>query len=289
MARRDKPLLRSQIATKRRQRWFVIKCVAAGLLALAALIFASWLSKQPRFLIKNVQVSGTSFIASDDVVNLVKPLLEGNYVYLFARANALLYPKGQIIAAIKASSQRIDAVDVSRGDWQTLTVTLHERQPVAVWCGLDHSVANDCYVFDKHAWIFAPAPDFSGTAYVRWYGPMSSSTPITATFLDQATFDHLGGILQSLSTIGLEPFSVVVGDRDVTVYLKNDAQLIFSKNDSADHITIVLNSLFNQKVFAASRAADFSNLSYIDMRFGNKVFYKLSSSTADTASSTFGL
>ncbi len=286
MARVPPPLLRSQKLVKRKKRLRVVKIIF-GILFLVGSIYGIWWGAQlPQFTIENIVVEGSVTLTNDQVTTIAESKMQGAYAEIISRHNIIFYPRQPIIDAIKAQSLRIGDVTIERQLWNTIIITIRERVPVAVWCGVTQIEQNPCYVIDREGVIFDTAPEFSGSAYVRLYGSISarsSSTPLGATYGTGETFARVRVFLDSLSTLELQVASVVMHDTDYTVYLNDITEIRLSYSDLVEKNISLIQSLRKERPFDTT---GLGAAEYIDLRYGNKIFYKLKATEGTTTAET---
>jgi hypothetical protein len=107
------------------------------------------------------------------------------------------------------------------------------------------------------------------------YGPITSASWRGPEFFNQNGLNHILDFTKSLSGISLQPLSAAVsGANSYDILLDSGTTISVQISDSVPTIISNIDSLLSQKEFVQSRTSNFSNLLYIDARFGNKLFYK---------------
>ncbi len=265
--------------------------LAGGILLFAGFIWSlSSISSSPRLTIQNIIVSGNSVIPTQEVVDIAHAALQGKYVKLFSKANFLWYPKNEILNNLRTTYSWLDTVSINRTNLTTIEIKIKERVPIAVWCGVSSARPIPCKLVDKEAYIFAPAPDFAGPAYLRLYGPLSAPALRGAKFFSDQGFEHMLSFTKSLSEIDLRPVAAEVelasAKDEYSVVLESGSHINVQVADNVPTILSNLKSLLAQKLFAESAVRHFSNLVSLDMRFGNKVFYKFKDAVPASATAT---
>lgn len=141
--------------------------------------------------------------------------------------------------------------------------------------------SHDCFWADGRGYIFAVAPYYSGFPLLTIIekDPVESSEviktedPIGSQVIDNASFDNLMGVVDALRVSGITVRQITLLANDdinldigfpwtVSMSLKRDA------NDSVDHLLLALKEL------GEGATGENTKLKHIDVRFGNKVFYK---------------
>ena len=275
MARIELP--ESRLRTRRRRRFVRLLLVAAVLLLL--LLGGLVALSHARFLrVDTIAVSGTDQIASSTVEAFVRERLSGSWYYLFARDNIFSYPKQQLTADLGVAYPSFKSVDVHAEDFRTVAVVVVERQPTALWCSLsDLGASALCKFMDEDGVVYAPAPAGSEAAYVQYFGVATPTveSPGASQYLRMEQFRSLVTLVGALS--GVIVASTV---ERVSVDDNGDARLTFQNGfilvcnlseaggDVFERFTLALKS----SPFAGRALGDFE---YLDLRFGDKLYYKL--------------
>jgi hypothetical protein len=141
--------------------------------------------------------------------------------------------------------------------------------------------SHDCFWADEAGYIFAVAPHYSGFPLLTIVekDPAGSSVlmqedaPMGTKIVGDESFGTLMRIVESLKVSGVVVRQITLLANDdinldvgfpwtVSMSLKRDA------NDSVDHLLLALKEL------GESATGEGTKLKHIDVRFGNKVFYK---------------
>lgn len=141
--------------------------------------------------------------------------------------------------------------------------------------------SHDCYWADDNSYVFAKSPQYSGLPIftVIESDPVKSKTleqgtsPIGQTIFDKNKYENIKSIVNSLNDVGLSVKQAeTLTNDDIAldvgfpwVVLMNTRR---SPEDSVDNLLLALKEL---KISTDSPETRFKQ---IDVRFGNKVFYK---------------
>jgi cell division septal protein FtsQ len=258
-------------ARRRRARlaWFL-----SLLLLLALLVYGvHWASYLPRLNIAAVEVSGANTISPELIEQYADSVLHDGSYHFISHSNIFAYPKAVLAHDIVADFPGIRAADVSRNGIfsNTLSVRVEERAPFAQWCE-----GTICYVLDDSGFIYAPY-DASSTAalpngYV-FFGALASSTaPVGQTFIP----GHMPGVVALLTILqqqtGFSPRTIAIeGDQDLVIRFFEGFDLKASFGADASTLARNLKLVLNSDALQGKEAS----IEYIDLRFGDRVFYKL--------------
>jgi cell division septal protein FtsQ len=281
MARPQATLLKQQKIVKRKKILRIVKAIGA-VIVLAGLVYGlSVVSKRPEFAIQNIIIEGNVTLATDAVVALAQQKLAGNYGFIFSRANIVFFPKQEIIKTVSAQTLRIKTVTIERLLWNSIAIKITERMPIGVWCGVEMNTTEPCYLMDAEGFIFDTAPQFSGSAYTRFFGPIKGNGVLGSEITPHPSFIQTTQFVDALPNIGLDGVSIVMKEKDYSVYLKSGTEIRLTYTDPIDRTISTLKSILEQRQFMSGGIA---NAEYIDLRYGNKIFYKFKGK--DLATST---
>lgn len=266
---------------KEKRRKIIIGKIAVTVFCLGSLwglIF--WLSNLPAVTIKDISVSGNVSVFSQDVVADAQKFLSGRYFFTVPKSSILLYPKSAIEKDLRDSFPRIASVAVSFKNFNTIGIKVSERAPEALWCELltapsDGAVGKGCFYIDSSGFIFAPYATSSAPAkFVEFYGPLTGTNPIGQTY---HSADYLQNRLNFAGDLFSAGFSVTAfAERTGGVSeakFSSGQRLIFADDTDLSAAFSNFQSVVSNPDFKSS--GNFEKLDYIDLRFGNKVFYKL--------------
>ena len=265
---RESPKRETLRARRKRFRALALLAVAALFVLLGYGVgYASYL---PRFSIDRIEVRGASDIRPKLVEVFVATKLWDGSPALLSESNILFFPRAEIEAALRDFSSRIASVNVSRESLlaNALIVTVEERKPFARWC----DSVKACFAMDSGGIVFAPAsttPTFE-TPYVFEGSLPEAGDPVGQAYLA----GQLPAVLALLERLGQSSFSperiVALGEQDYSVELREGFALRVSYGGDVGAI------VKNLELVAGSEAlrGKERELEYIDLRFGNRVYYK---------------
>lgn len=278
--RKDAPKPLSLLVRRRRAR--AVK-MAALILAVPVIILVGGVASNFSSInIANVEIEGTSVISEDVLNDEISEELAGRYFGLFSKSNILLYPREKLSAKLQSVFQRIKSVDIHIKNLTTVILSVEERKPAGFWCGSrgnDPLFSKDCYFLDESGFIFAPAPDFFGTTYLKFYGGVEGD-PVGKNFLAPEIFSQVNLFLGKLSELQVKPMEFAVSsDGNYEIFISGGGRIIVNPEKDLAVALENLKILLTQSEL--SKKEDFPlALDYIDLRYGNKIYYKLKAESA---------
>lgn len=283
---RQKSYLRTTDRARRRRNFRVIKIVGGVSLVVLLFVGLSYISRASVFSIKNIAVSGNITATSPDIEENVNSALAGAYFRIFSKRNIFIYPRAVVRESILKNFTRTKDVKVSFKDFNTISVEISEYAPFAEWCGektlLKAASSPSCYFMDDSGYIFASAPTFTGNVYLVYYGKLpqslssSSESVIGKSFLPQKIFSNVSIFAGNLKSFGLPPRDITRDENgDYTARLLSGARILFSESEDLATTSENLLTIIGSGKIPLKDQKFLSNLDYLDLRYGNKIFYKL--------------
>jgi hypothetical protein len=254
-----------------RQRLIVLGSIYV--LLIVSLLLALWqLSYASFFRIDTISVSGAKAITSEDVFSLVSPYLSGAYGHLFSKRNVWLYPRRAIKEDIVETFTRVKSATLAVENTHTLRITIEEREPRALVCrkGTGDAESTACYFLDADGLIFADAPQLAGHSYIAYSADLVSK-PIGAVFLTKQGFANVHAFIVSFEKLSLAPHDVIVQPDSFEIIVRagsHDVHILVSDSISYEETLRNLDAILHEKDFSIDLVSE------IDLRFGNKVFFK---------------
>lgn len=264
-------------------------------------VLTVWVSQRAIFHIDTIVVTGTYAVSANDLREIADRIL-GKKVLGVERRNSLFAPTGTISDFIYRESDRILSVDTGVYG-HTLRVGIVERMPAYLWCPptISDSVRNEsgalsptskeearegCYFASVDGYIFAPAPVYAGYPFFE-FRTMATSGPADRlpTLAEPVGLYVLPvDALRSAMTLRahLAEKEIIVrsisltADGDMAFMLDSGRTLLWSPTlspgEAARRLILALPEINRADATAQSEGTPL--ISIIDLRFGNKIFYK---------------
>lgn len=283
--RHTRDVLKYSVVHRKRRRARMIKMSIYIFVLLCILIGLTFLVRMPLFAISEIQVKGLQSVSTQDVINEVDGDISGNYAFIFPKKNILFYPKSHIKDDLMKKFETFGDVQINTVDTNKLEVSVTEKKAIGISCQSDQSVTDktftNCFFVDSNGRTFQPVfgePDQSLIRFVDANVNTASST------LASSTISETSKVYTDLNSKGFTvQYIGIIGSKDAEFKIVDNGKIIVSL-PADDNLISILDTAINTKPLSST-----TPFQYIDVRFGNKVFFKLGSvldSTARQASST---
>lgn len=284
MIRKNSTLKPSKLR-RRRRKIFAIKALLFFFILIGFVFLLSRLSKIKSIQIESIEILGNSTLSKEEIIDLVKAEMSTKYFKLFSKNSIFLYPKKSIQKTLADDFKKINTISIKSKGLKTVIVNITERKPSSLWCLGKSEEENDlrnnnlekCYFLDKEGLIFSEAPDFSGNSFLRYYGLLDDTEqPIGKNYMTKEKFNEVSKFVSSLEILGIK-----VGifwsktESDYEIVLKNGIKLILDDKKPFDKILENIQLILSEVDLKDNRSSNNQqNIDYIDLRFGNKVYFK---------------
>ncbi|MEI6480003.1 MAG: hypothetical protein WCO12_00570 [bacterium] len=264
---------RSAEALQKRRRSFKRVSIFLSIGIVFIFIGLVFFLRMDRFQIRDVNIEGARIIQESDLRKSVDDTLSGSYVWLIPKSNTFIYNLGTLKSYLLEEFPGIQSITLARDGFNKISLNIEERKPHVLWCPDKDEVDQQCYFIDDTGLLFAEAPSFSGNVYFIFRGKLDKDTPLGARLMSQQDFTSFEQFI-SLITKNLHVDIVgvtfkEVGDFDLD--LASGTKILFNKTLSYDDMYNNFGSVLKSDQFASSTI---NSLEYLDMRFGNKIFFK---------------
>lgn len=252
---------------RRRERLFYAGLSLFGFVFVLACLVA--LSYVPQITIREIDVRGLSTIPEEDVRAAIERKLSEKYLFIVPKRNIFIYPKEEIEGALIEAFPKILSASVEFKGFNRISLAVAERSPAALWCGESREQAEACFFLDKEGYLYTEAPEFSGTVFVRYFG--AGAGRVGSQFMTPQTFRSLSALAAELGKNIGDLESVEVAKGDAELHFLNGFMLKLALKDKPESVIERLSLALESD---ALKGKDLSALSYIDLRFGDRVVYR---------------
>lgn len=259
---------------KRRKKKRIYFSLVIGLFAAYFLFLGLfWIVvRSPLFRMDAVIVKGNQNVAAEDVATLlrasalrdhgfVKALL--GFRSMFTWPNTIGSDDLKFIPQLASISITKDYVA------HTVTATVAERAPFAIWCLMPKMDDEQCYWFDDNGVAFGRTFDTEGSLVFAIHDYSENKPGLNGKVLPDEFMPNLISIIDVLKESGIGVKEIALNDlglEEIDVSTYNGPSLYFALRFPAANDGPVLESLMSKP--------NFGKLQYVDFRIENRAYYK---------------
>jgi len=251
-----------------------LKAIVVGVIFAA--IFAGVVAffRIPYLQVDKIEISGNNLINSDDLIKKIKTNLEGKYFGLFPKANIFIIPKDKISAELPENFKRIKKISLDKKYFGAIAVKIDERNNAVLFCEKE-----DCAYADEKGFVFEKAPYFSGAVFLKLVEQRNSDSGENAktideylgtSFIAESEFKKILEFDGLINKIGGGVSEVVLKKENIYEFYMNEGWKIIL-NDKNEPQSAYLNLI---TALDANIKDKRPKLDYIDLRLGNKIYFK---------------
>lgn len=225
--------------------------------ALAYLLFF-----HPIFWIDDIRLNGNETVDHDTIVGIIDNATVSNITF-FKSKTIFLARTSEMADRVLNEFPEIESARIKRSFPDSLTITIHEREAVAIWCRDD---GDDCYLIDANGVIFKEAPITARLAVIRGGN--------TAVSLSEAPIsrDNMISLMEIWGGVKDVVKIVEFGIKESDVIARTDEgwDAYFTLREPPSVQTERLTLAIKEQMFDQ----DGATLDYVDVRFENRVYFK---------------
>lgn len=245
--------------------------VFVGASIFGAVIFSPFLR------IRHIVILTKGETSSEEIEGVLQGVLaERVFFGMVPRAHIFFLRASYIKEKLQEVFPRIASADVSRSFRGELSIIIKERMVWGIYCdaGLPPEIGKEkCYYMSDDGILFADAPRLTGTVIFRITDHRSHALHLGASPFKNSERNAIQRIRSAV------PKYLSVEVEEVTIGLEEDGSLRAYTHDGwyilFDDETSIEKALQNLALVFEKQVANPKNLEYADIRFGEKIFYKV--------------
>lgn len=266
-------LTRKHILESRKRKTrskYLRRLIAASLLFVIVTGILGWYLFSEKFYITQVTLEGRRRISEDDIHQYIQNYISEKKWYVMPQDRIWSVPAASLAAGMKSSFPTLKEVAVSKEYPHTLDIHIEEYDGWGVLC---QGTPENCFWIDQQGVAFDGAQGFSGTIVPKIRDERNrqiklGEQQLSVEMMNLITF--FNG--KALSDDNLQSLQFTIAEKDQTLRVRTRTGweiLLLESTDPEE-------AYRNLKTALVTDVRDkVSNLEYIDLRFGNRIFYKL--------------
>lgn len=274
---------------KKRRRQAVLNDTSIVVTGLIMVVLSGFAALNSEYLtVRTVTVSGAPEEEQGAIVASAEDLLDGSFFFIIPKASAIFFPEAHLEAAVQEAMPRLGTVEVHRTGLRSVELSVNNRTPVALWCGdvmpdlrelrgaSGDSINARCYFIDEGGYIFERAFGITGTVYPRFWGAIERGNPEGSPFVAAEEFPKLLGLMRELTIDGEEPLGLlVIDEEEMELYEADGTKILLLRTGDLLEVASRIKAVMHSGVLSEG-----GDIEYIDLRFGDRVYFKRYGQTA---------
>ncbi len=266
-----------------KKRWRVPITVLVFAICIVATLYGTyWVLSHPKFTIANISISGVATLREEGLRAVINSYLSEQTVVRISRGQYFFASPGALEELLRQHFPKIKEITAVKEMPNTLSFFINERDTWGILCNFTAPVgqasttprstqASNCAYIDHEGFAFAESPILEGFLTKKIYTD-ETDLYIGQSAVPKSAVIFYENMMRAFSAAGISiPSTEYIKElpRDAKVYAGRWYVLV-ARDADPQKIADVLKPLIDTELKGKMNA-----LNYIDMRFGNKVFYKL--------------
>lgn len=233
------------------------------------LVGIGWLLFSSRFHINDIQVSAGKQTDSALIRDVVEHWLIGHMYHVIPKNTLLLLSTKDLKHEIISAFPTIRDATIIRRFPHTLQIDIIEYDAWGVLC---YGEPEKCFWIDRDGTAFDNAPEFSGVIVPKIHDNRIQEYRLHRRYLSDKLMRLIAYFNErAVSSNYLQSLQFIIDEKDATLRVRTRTGwdiLLIESNDPEQaykNLSLALNGEVKDRV---------AQLEYIDLRFGNRIFYK---------------
>lgn len=273
--------LQSPKYLKKKRRKTAITVTLFILCFIAIIITIVYILRSPFLQISSMNIKGVSTLNTEEIKGKILSALSGDYFSVIPRSSVLFYPKKSIKNTLSESYKQIEKIDINRKDVSNLEVNIVEYRPIALICEgfYEENINNgNCFFANKDGYVFAKSISSPASIFHYYIETDKGDGIIGLNFIDSNRFKELQRFIESISNSGIPISGMLIGENGAyELYVKNkdnsEAIIYFDDRSPFGKTSSNLIAFWNDSQIIKKGATTTPIFDYINLRFGNNIFY----------------
>jgi cell division septal protein FtsQ len=241
--------------------------VAVGLIIILGITYV--ILFLPFWKIKKVEANGTEKISSAELISAVEEYLNGFQLTRILKGNYLFFSEEKLVEYLKSNFPGLKEISVNKKLPPSLIVEARDRQKAIVYCGREQ-----CFYLDDDGIAFEPAPEIYGGLKVVLKDNSGRETKPGNKMIEASLINFMLEIQKVIIddlNMSLVNFEIVnYPTSDINVEMPEDWKIMLDSKLSPQEQISALKKVLDDKIKDQR-----GQLEYIDLRIGNRVYYKM--------------
>ncbi|MEN9551752.1 MAG: hypothetical protein RI935_129 [Candidatus Parcubacteria bacterium] len=233
------------------------------------------------FLITSYTVVGIDDTKQEALVSLIRQAEQGNSFFLFPHNKSLTYNHQAIVKSVNTLIADTQSVSVALKDRNTIVISIERFVPL-FRVSTSTVMSKEGVIFDCD--IKECNLPFFELSFATSTKKISGSDRIVINSLEEEYLEELAIFVENIQTTLFKVERIILNeDNDILLYKEGGSSyVIIEKEDSLSKTWLILLSAIDTNPLKEELINKKEALKYIDIRFGNKVFYRFGDKHVDS-------
>lgn len=226
------------------------------------------------FLVKEIEIRGNEEVSKEKILEEINSYFNRSLLFKFFKpfSNIIFTNSENLEKELLEKNLIIDRLKINKIFFQRkLIIEIKEKKAIGVWCRFESDL---CFYFDKNGFLFKSAPRFSGNLFLVIDDAKNKELDLGLKFNDLKLLEKILKTADILNQLKIVEYSNFYLPKDsfgeFWIKTKEGWFIYLDKEVDLETQLIALKKILDEKISLDKR----NNLSYIDLRINNRVYYK---------------
>mgnify|MGYP001615339281 CR=1 FL=1 len=219
---------------------------------------------------EKIEVYGALLLNAADVENEVRDDLSGKRWFFLPKNNFFMISTASLRAGLLNKFSQASEIKVAKKFPSGIAVTLEERALWGIYCVKDEAITRSCLYVDTRGIAYEDVSNVEGSLLPVIYAYRGAAAG--AKVADEGLLDFFAKAKGAAAGIQADLLSLTLSTstpEDVRLNFFEGWQAIVSRSRPPEEWAALLKTVLEKEIGVRR-----GQLDYVDLRFGNKVFYK---------------
>lgn len=225
--------------------------------------------QMPFMQINSVKISGNTFVDTEEINLKTNKLLNSYTYWIIPNKNIFFFSKSSLEKKLK-ENPAITKVVIKKDFFNTLIINIEEQEKEMLYCtSLEKT---ECFYINGTGFIYAKVEEYIIPEQEVIIFNEQERKVLKDTVLDEQTYAKLILFIKNITRQNIKIVEVHIKEDGIIEFVSQiGVKIITSRFDDFEKDFNNFVALFDQNILTKEQL---SEIDYIDLRFGNKVFYK---------------
>ena len=270
--KRTRPHKKRVLFVKRVRNVFSSKIyIMLGIFLASAIGVGYFLFFTNHFLITDIKIGGVSESTQKEIIEYYNKVSQQRKFFILKQNKTVSFSAREFEKNILFELPKIKKIEIKIKMPHTLNMEAQERAQEGIWCAYAQMEAPQCFFYDSSGIVYEEAPNSVRGSLIKVIRDSRVTTAsLGSAVMSLEILEYVNDLIESLGTAYERPSYILIKNNDeisAGFSLGWEAQFSRGQNliESVENLTLILNEEIGSRI---------GELLYIDLRLGNKAFYK---------------